>query len=311
MFRDNLMRYRSKALQSRFRQTTFAPMIAYCLTRSLVGLFWLIPFRAMYVLSDGLSWLLYRVVGYRRQVVLDNLRRCFPDKSAQELDTIARESYRNLTDIMLESVKGASTSLPELYRRYQYRHYEVVNNVLAQGRSVVLAGAHYSNWEWGVLTIGRGIEGATIGVYKPLSNARTDAWFFKNRSRDGYMILKSMKDTFQAVEDYRDRPTVFILVADQMPSNKKTAIRVQFFGQTTACLPGTEAIAVKNNYPVLMYEIQRIRRGHYELSFSEVNLQPAGSAPGEVTQQIMSKIEATIRGYPANWLWSHRRWKWV
>jgi Kdo2-lipid IVA lauroyltransferase/acyltransferase len=285
-------------------------MIAYWLTRAVVGLFWLIPFRALYVISDGLSWLLYRVIGYRRQVVMDNLRRCFPEKTEQERAKIARESYRNLTDIMLESVKGASTPLSELYRRYQYRGYEVVNNVLRQGRSVVLVGGHYCNWEWGVLTIGRGMEGHTIGVYKPLSNQRTNDWFFKNRSRDGYMILKSMKETFGAVEAYRGKPTVFILVADQMPSNKKTAIRVQFFGQTTACLPGAEQIAVTNDYPVLQYEVQRIKRGHYELTFSEINLQPATTAAGEITQQIMSGVEATIRQYPANWLWSHKRWKW-
>ncbi|MEY3239021.1 MAG: Lipid biosynthesis lauroyl acyltransferase [Bacteroidota bacterium] len=284
--------------------------IEFLITRGLIGLFWLVPFRGLYILSDGVAYLLYKVIGYRRKVVQDNLLLCFPEKTEEEREHIARESYRNLADIILESLKGATVPISHLKQRYTYKNYDLINKVLQSGQSVVLAGGHYNNWEWGVLTIGGGIQGKSIGVYKPLSNKFTDRWFFKNRSRDGFMILKSMKDTFASVEEYRGTPTVFILVADQIPGNKKSVIPATFFGQHTACLPGTEAIAVKNGYPVMMYEIQRIKRGYYELTFSEVCMDTTHTAPGEVTQIFMSMVEQTIRKQPENWLWSHKRWKW-
>ena len=284
--------------------------VGYLFTRGFTELFRFVPFSALYVLSDGVAFLLYHVVGYRRKVVMDNLRRCFPEKTEPELVKIAKASYLNLSDIILESLKGTTAAMPEMHKRYQYKNYDVVNKVLDSGRSVVVAGGHYNNWEWGVITIGAGFRGKTIGVYKPLSNQLTDRWFFKNRSRDGFMILKSMKDTFRAVQEYKYTPTVFLLVADQIPSNRQTAIAVDFFGQRTACLPGTEAIAKSNDYPVFMYEIQRIKRGYYELNFSEVCLEPAVVNDGVITQQLMSMMEKTIRNYPSSWLWSHKRWKW-
>ena len=287
-----------------------AKWISYLLTRLVVGLFGWVPFRLLYPLSDGLSYVLMNVVGYRKAVVLSNLKRCFPEKTDHELVEIARESYRNLTDLILESLKAGTMPLSEIHRRFRYVNYELVNEVLDQGRSVVLAGGHYNNWEWGVVTIAAGFHGNTIGVYKPLSNPLTDRWFYQNRSRDGRIILKSMRDTFRAVEEFKGQPSVFILVADQVPSNRKTAIPAWFFKQPTACLPGTEAIARSNNYPVFMYEIQRIKRGYYELTFSEICREPAALEAGALTQELMRAIEATIRQKPANWLWSHKRWKW-
>ena len=284
--------------------------IQYLFTRGFIELFRFVPFRALYILSDGIAFLLHRVIGYRRKVVMDNLKRCFPDHTPQELERIARASYRNLSDIIVESLKGTTLSLDEIKRRYTYDNYELVNQHLDAGRSVVLAGGHYNNWEWGVITIAGGMHGKTIGVYKPLSNVYTDRWFFNNRSRDGHMILKSMKDTFASVEEFRGQPTVFILISDQIPSNRKTAITATFFDHTTACLPGTEQIAVKNNYPVMMYSIQRIKRGYYHLTFSEICIEPALTQPGEVTQLFMTKMERDIRQQPENWLWSHKRWKW-
>ena len=49
-----------------------------------------IPFKAMYVLSDGLFYLLYYVVRYRRPLVRKNLTESFPGKSEQEIILIEK-----------------------------------------------------------------------------------------------------------------------------------------------------------------------------------------------------------------------------
>lgn len=284
--------------------------ISYLFTRGFTELFRLVPFRVLYILSDGVAFLLYHVIRYRRKVVMDNLLRCFPEKSQKELNAISKASYINLSDIILESLKGTTTPLSTIRKRYIYKNYEAINAVLAQGRSVVLVGGHFNNWEWGAMTIASCFDGNSIGVYKPLSNKLTDQWLFKSRSRDEKMTLKSMKDTFRAVEEFKNEPTVVILVSDQVPSNRRTAIAVNFFGHRTACLPGTEMIAKSNNYPVFLYDIRRIKRGHYEFTMSEVCSDPLSKAPGEITQMYMSAFEKIIREDPSGWLWSHKRWKW-
>ena len=64
--------------------------LTYWLVRILAVLFGLVPFRVVYLISDGLAWFLYRVVGYRRKVVLANLARCFPEKTEAERRTIEK-----------------------------------------------------------------------------------------------------------------------------------------------------------------------------------------------------------------------------
>ncbi len=134
--------------------------------------------------------MLYRVIGYRKAVVLDNLRACFPEKNEREIRLLTRAAYRNLADVTLESVKGISMSIPALRRRYVLRNVEVVNHLLAQRRSIILTGSHCCNWEWGVITFAGWFEGHTIGVYKPMSNALIEHWTNARRGRNG-LILKS------------------------------------------------------------------------------------------------------------------------
>ena len=78
--------------------------IGYLAFRFVVFLFWLLPFSAMYRLSNGVAWMLRVVIGYRKGVVYKQLRASFPDKSAAEIDRLARASYLNLSDILLESI---------------------------------------------------------------------------------------------------------------------------------------------------------------------------------------------------------------
>jgi Kdo2-lipid IVA lauroyltransferase/acyltransferase len=282
--------------------------ISYLLTRFFVGLFWFIPYKLLYVISDGLSWFFFKI-GYRQKVVYGNLKRCFPEKSETEISVIAREAYRNLADITLESIKGITTPIAAIHRRYRTLNHEILNQQLDAGRSVIFTGGHYCNWEWGVLTVSDGFHGEAIGVYKPLSNKHINAWLFQHRSRSPRMILTGMRDTYKAVETRMGLPTVFMLVSDQSPSNRKTAIWTNFFGQETACLPGAETIARQHNYPVFFYDIQRIGRGFYELTLKEICLEPKDMAEGSVMQAVMDHLEQQIRKKPENWLWSHRRWK--
>jgi KDO2-lipid IV(A) lauroyltransferase len=282
--------------------------VSYLLTVLLAEIFRFIPFPVLYRLSDGLTWGFYRT-GYRRSVVYGNLRRCFPEKTAAEIDRLAHESYRNLADVTLESIKALTLPVAEIHRRMNYRGYEHVNRWLDQGRSVVLVGAHYNNWEWAALTVGREFHGRAVGIYKPLTNLSTDRWFNRKRSRAANITLVPMKDTGKALQQYKGQPSVFMLITDQSPSNRKAVHWVDFFGQPTACLPGADLIARQYDYPVVEYVIHRLRRGQYELVFSPVEDEPAARQKGEITRLFMEKLENTIRRAPENWLWSHRRWK--
>ncbi len=283
-------------------------MIGYFFLRLGTELFRLVPFRALYVLSDGLAFLLYNILGYRKKVVYENLRRSFPEKSDRELEQIARRFYRNLTDTTLETVKLFTLSPLEADRRAPCVNPELVNRYLDRGQSVILAGSHYNNWEIAGLTMPPRFNGATVTAFKPLTNQRIDTYLNASRSRTG-MQMVSMDDLFRSMRKRAGEPTVFILLADQSPTSRKSAHWVQFLGQDTASLPGVDVLARKFDLPVLYFHVRRLRRGFYEIEFEEICTEPATAADMGITGAYARHLENKIREIPENWLWSHKRWK--
>lgn len=282
--------------------------IAYYSLRLVVGVFRFIPFPVLHFLSDGLAFLLFHVIGYRKKVVLDSLRRSFPEKTEAERLAIARRSYRNLTDVTLETIKEFTLPLDEAYRRCPSRNPELLNQYLDQGKSVILCGSHYSNWEISGLTMPRDFHGATVTAYKPLTNKVIDLYMNEERARGG-MEMVSMEGLFGEIRKRRSSPTVFILVADQSPSSHKSAHWVDFLGQDTASLPGTDVLARKFDYPVLYFNVQRLRRGYYEVTFDLLCPTPSEVSEGDISRIYARHLEAIIRAKPEGWLWSHKRWK--
>jgi KDO2-lipid IV(A) lauroyltransferase len=291
---------------------TFAPMnrVGFIFTRLVVEMFRFMPFWLLYRLSDGLAFLLHRVVGYRRQVVWDNLRRSFPEKTDAELAGIARKSYRNLTDVMLEALKSYTLPVPEISRRCPVLNPEMINQFLDRKQSVILSGAHYGNWEYTGITMPPLFHGTAVTAFKAIANPYMDAYVNQTRERTG-MVMVSMDDTFAAMRrrEQEGRPSVYILLADQSPSNRKGAHWVEFLGQDTASLPGVDVLARRFKFPVLFYEVRRVRRGFYEVVFSEICTDPTAATEASITRAFAQTLETVIRKQPENWLWSHKRWK--
>jgi len=280
----------------------------YLSVRLLNGLFRLIPFSVLYLLSDGLAFLLHRMIGYRKEVALESLRRSFPEKTEVEIQKILGDFYRNLTDVTLETVKSNTMSLAELERRCPVRNPEQINQYLDAGKSVILTGAHFNNWEWAGFTIPTHLRGVVTTAYKPLSNKLLDSFVNQNRARGG-MQMVNMEELFGAMRRQRNVPTVYILVSDQSPNSRKSAHWVNFLNQSTASLPGADVLARKFGYPTLHFHVRRLRRGFYEVEYRAVYLDPATASDGDITRAYAAMLEAEIREQPASWLWSHRRWK--
>lgn len=282
--------------------------ISYIFFRIFVFKISLLPFRALYIFSDFLAFLLNKVLKYRRKVVYNNIRKCFPEKSEIEIKTIADTFYRHLTDIILETFKGFGMSEKALRKRYVFTNREILENFYAQKRNVICACGHYNNWEWGVLTVGVYYPTKPFGVYKPMKNTLIDN-YIKRRRTQRHITLISMEDTLKYMRATHDRPSLYVLLADQSPSSHKKAIWVDFFNTKTACLPGVEVAAKLFNMPVVYFKSTKIKRGFYEVSTTVISENPTQTQKGEITQQYMKILEQDIKDLPPYWIWSHRRWK--
>lgn len=266
-----------------------------------------LPFWALYGLSDVLYLGIYRLVGYRRKVVGENLRRAFPDKTATERQRIERDFYRHFCDLLLETVKGLTISENSVRKRAPFADPELIRQYAEQGRSVVVMMGHQGNWEWAGHSLGIFMQHTVDPIYRPLSNTYFDGLLHRARSRFGARMVP-MKKVMRHLLQHRDEPTATIFVGDQTP-RPQSAHWMVFLNQETGAFPGAEKISRKFDLPVVYLNVCKQSRGHYVIETALITETPQSLPEGAISHAFMKRLEQDIQRQPAHWLWSHRRWK--
>ncbi|MFZ4543305.1 MAG: lysophospholipid acyltransferase family protein [Saprospiraceae bacterium] len=277
-------------------------------TKMGIQLFRWVPFFCLYLLADLLFFLLKDIIKYRKKVIKANLSSSFPEKNAAEIDAIANLSYRNLCDITIESIKGLTLAKSSIQKRYKILNPEILDVHFNEGKSIILAGAHYCNWEWGVRSWSLWFKHQVMGIYKPLSN-KTVEGYMNARREDLGMKLVGPKETRASLALANNTPCIFVLFGDQSPHNTSTCHWVNFLHHDTPWLQGVGEIAFQNDFPVYYLETTRVRRGYYESTLITIVQSPLDYSPQQISALYAHQVEENIRLKPEDWLWSHKRWK--
>ncbi|MCX2741674.1 lysophospholipid acyltransferase family protein [Pontibacter anaerobius] len=271
----------------------------------------LLPLPVLYLFSDFLYFVVYYAVGYRKKVVLNNLRNAFPEKSYADIQQISKAFYKQFMDVVVEILKLRSMNAAEMERRIVFSNQELLDNFVQQGKTVITMGSHSCNWEW-VLSAGAvQFSFPAYGIYKPLNNPFFEAFMLKTRSKLGARLIK-MKDTLRDFAANRNMPRVVAMLSDQTPLKSEITFWTTFLNQDTPFYEGAEKLATRFGYPVLFLDVKRTARGYYTLRFELISDgSPAATGPGQpsITEIFAQKLEAAIRRNPANYLWTHKRWK--
>ncbi len=279
----------------------------YYVVYPLLYLVSLLPFFILYGISDFFAFLLYHVIKYRKDVVLGNLKIAFPEKTDEERKKIAKKFYQYFTDTMVESLKFISISKKQLLKR-STGTFDIINNLIDKGYSINLMAGHQFNWEYANLLYAINLKIPFVGIYMPVKNKIFDRIFFDMRSRYG-TILISATDFKNKMHDVFKKQYMLALAADQNPGAALSGYWLNFFGRPTPFVTGPEKGAVKNNAAVVYVGFKKIKRGHYHFETTLLTEQSAATETGELTCMYRDVLEKTIKEDPANYLWSHRRFK--
>ena len=268
----------------------------------------LIPMRLLYLKSDVMFLLIYYVVGYRKKVVFDNLKKAFPEKSPAAIKTIAKKFYRHLCDLMLESVKLKTFSVETLKKRMEVSNTDLVNHYFETGKSLLVLTMHYNNWEWQVI-LQQYLKHKVLMVYNPARNLIYDRYINKMRERFGSKLVSTKKILKTVLKAQQDNvPTFTWLCADQRPK-WNTNFWTIFLNQEAGFFPGPENLAKHTNQVVLYQHIQKLGRGKYRATFELLTENPSELPENGVLKLYVDKIESIIKEKPEFYLWSHKRWK--
>ena len=276
------------------------------------GFLWLIsllPLPVLYLVSDFFYVLVFYVLKYRRTIVMSNLAIAFPEKTIAERTSIARRFYRNFIDSFIETIKLFSASKRFVEKRSS-SNFEIFDELARKGYSVNIMAGHQFNWELGNLLYAMHLKVPFVGIYMPITNKVLDRIFINLRKRYG-TILISAKEFKSRAHTILNQQHCFGLAADQNPGNPSNSYWMDFFGKPVPWVTGPSKGAVRNNASVVFVAMKKIRRGYYHFAPTLLAEKASEFTPQELTRLYKEELEKTIRDQPDNYLWSHRRWKWV
>ena len=267
----------------------------------------LLPLGVLHVIAD-LAWLIgYKIFRYRAKVVTSNLRNSFPDKSDKEIRKLRSRYYRHFADLIVESFKNFSITKEQALARFKVKNPEVMKPFFDQGRSVLLVGGHYNNWEVLAMGIDHYIEHQSVAIYHRLGIKFLNDKILASREKFGLKMIsrQEVKEFFANSTDL----TCTIFGADQSPSISKKVYWTRFLNQDTPVMFGVEKFAKEKNSPVIFGRISKVKRGYYEFEMEVLFEHPLECRYGEITEAHTRKLEEQILEDPQYWLWTHKRWK--
>jgi len=282
-------------------------LVVFILAYPLLWVISVLPYRIFYWFSDFFFFLVYRVVGYRKNVVRKNLELVFPTKTVTERKQIEVAFFRHMCDMFMEMVKTMSLSKVEVKERYDVKNIEVIQE-LEKERSILIVCSHYANWEWNV-SINNYVKSKGYAVYQPITNNYFDRWIRNVRARWNTTLI-SQKETAKTIVRNKQKGVtgIFGMVSDQSPWSK-AKYWYKFMGITVPVINGPELLARKLDLAVVFLKVSKVKRGYFEAEFIPITVSGKNTEANEITNKFIALAEQQIYERPEHYLWTHKRWK--
>lgn len=269
----------------------------------------ILPFRLLYIFSDCVYILVYRIIGYRKKTVRENLALALPHLTEKERLVIEKKSYKHLCDMFLEMIKTMTISVKEIEKRFVLKNVDYYLEMEKQGKSIALMCGHYASYEWSI-SINSQITFDGFAIYKRINNKYFDDLVKKIRSRfKAYLI--TTKETVPTIEANNEKGVkgLYGFASDQSPQVKSKTYWSKFMGIEVPVYTGAEMLAKKFDMNIMFMKIKKVKRGFYEMEF-ELLTDDAKSIPDyQITETFLRKVEQQILEAPEFYLWTHKRWK--
>jgi len=265
--------------------------------------------RTLYKISGIINYLLLRIIKYRLVVVESNLRRSFPQKTQDEIQNLVKQYYKNLSEILVESLASYDWPINRFKSHFKFKNIEVLQDVLKHHSRVLGVTAHTGNFELGAVLTQEELKVPCYAVYRPLANHFIERFLLHRRTKQG-LTIRPNKQLNELIEMMTGASILF-LVADQNPAAIQKALWLDFLNQDTAFVHGPAVLSKTHRMPIIYFDTVRIRQGYYECYLSLLIEDPEALSELDITRAYAYKLEEGILKNPDDWLWSHKRWKWI
>ena len=284
-------------------------LLIYIFVYPIIWLISMLPFRVLYFISDIFYFIIFNMVGYRKKIVLNNLKLAFPDKPRNELIEIRKKFYSHFVDIFMEMIKSFTVSKEEVYKRYKFTNIDFFTELYKDGKSVILMGSHYANWEW-IMSLDSFVNYRGYAAYTKVNNPHFNNKILKSRAKFGTNLVQTSKIISEIYHNKKNNiQAMYGLLSDQSPQLKKTFYWSEFLGVKVPIHTGGEMLAKKYDLNVVFMDVKKNKRGYYETTFILIT-DDANKYPSyELTDIFTQKVEAQVKAQPEYYFWTHKRFK--
>ncbi len=240
-----------------------------------------------------------------RRVGRTNLAFALPELSKREHEQILDDVFRSIARMLVAVSRFPLLNRANISDWIGYEGLENYQNAKRKGRGVLIATAHFGNWELSAFAHALMTEPMNVMV-RPLDNPFIDEIVERRRTLSGNRLIYKWDAARSVIKALKNNEAIGILI-DQNTSANEGAF-IQFFGKAACAGSAFAKFAHYSSAPVILgFALWDESKSKYILRFSpEVEL--SGDVQAD-TQRIHALLEHEIRDRPDQWMWIHRRWK--
>ena len=248
----------------------------------------------------------------RHKIAMENLAIAFPEKTIEERERIAIESWAHIARGVLEY--GYLDQIFDLDEknlgagRIEVKNVEQFIKLRDDGLPAIVFTGHLANFE--LLPMAAEKFGLDIqSLFRAPNNKYAAEKIAKARKQvAGNLVASGQGASFQLMSALDKGIHVGVLVDQKF----RRGIEVPFFGKDAPTNTLLAKLARRYDCPVHGARSIRLPNGRFRLEITD-EIELPRDKEGEIdirgtTELITSVIEDWVREYPEQWLWIHRRW---
>jgi len=294
------------------KQGKLQTFLEYAAAKSVLVTLGYLPAPAALTLGQSVGKLAYALAGNLRKTGATNLRLAFPEKTEEERAALLRECFNGLgrqLGLFSQFYTRPVEDLQDLIEVQGLEHLETAKAHINSG--VVLFTAHLGAWE--LTSFGPSLFGHTFSfLVRRIDNPKIEDLVNRVRTRFGNVTIDKLSAARSMLKLLRDKGVLGLL--PDLNTLDSEAIFVDFFGVPAATNFIMAKLALRTNSPIIpiFAPWSEEKRKYLLIVGPPVPFQRTGDEDRDVrelTAKLSGMIEDTIRRYPGQWLWIHKRWK--
>ena len=252
----------------------------------------------------------YALFPRRRLLALYNLQVSFPEKTMDEIISIAKGAYRHMALVVSELFDIPRLTPDKIRDIVEVEGLENCRQALETGKGIILYTAHFGNWELSAVALPYFLQPLMV-VYRPLDNTILNDMILSLRTASGNVLVPKERAMRQILRALQKNGIVGVLIDQNMA--REEGVFVEYFSRLACTTDVVAQLAISTQAAVIPAFCPRMPDGKYRLIFGTALETPKTDNEREDaklnTQDCTRGIESIVREYPEQWLWVHHRWK--